>query len=138
MAAAPIALIGGAVVDVLGISPVAFGESIEANWAKHAVFDSEMVFQPVSGGEHVETLNLACRPHVYGGLENYRLLQTLCRTRASVPFIRMSGLVGSYFGLVAVQRVSREESRFAPDGAGWRWEFTAELIYLGLNIGGGF
>ena len=94
--------------------------------------------QPTGGGEHIETLALACRPLVHGGLENYVALRELCRARTPVPFIRMSGLVGNYFGLVAVQRLSREENRIAPGGAGWRWEFTAELLYLGIGVGGVF
>ncbi len=134
----PIALIGSSVVDVLGINPLGFSENMEANFVRHRVFGADLYVQPVGGGENVETLNLACRPHVYGGLENYVLLKELCRSRLPVPFIRMSGLVGSYSGLVVIQSISREENRIAPTGIGYRWEFTVELLYVGRNIGVGF
>lgn len=134
----PIAIIGGAMVEVIGLSAMGFAEVLEANWARHAVFDSEPYYQPVSGGDDVETLHLACRPHVHGGLANYQTLKALCKARQAVPFIRMSGLVGGYQGLVAVRTVSREETKIAPNGAGWRWEFTVELLYVGASAGGGF
>ncbi|MCC3246123.1 phage tail protein [Methylocystis sp. WRRC1] len=134
----PLALIGAATCEVIGISPMGFAETMEANWARHMVFDSEPYYQPVGGGEHRETLHLACRPHVMGGLDNYRALQRACRERRPVPFIRMSGLVGGYQGLVAVETVSKEEQRIAPDGMGWRWEFTVELLYVGETAGGVF
>ena len=134
----PLALIGPAVVEVIGVSPTGFGETMEAGWARHSVFGADMHFQPISGGENVETLQLAARPHVHGGLQNYRLLRELNASRQAVPFLRMSGIVGSYHGLVAVQRISRDEQRISPLGAGWRWEFTVELLYLGRNLGAGF
>lgn len=134
----PIALIGSSVVDVIGINPLGFSENMEANFALHRVFGADIYVQPVGGGENVETLNLACRPHVHGGLNNYLLLKELCGTRMPVPFIRMAGLVGSYSGLVVIQRISREENRIAPTGIGYRWEFNIELLYVGQNIGVGF
>jgi phage protein U len=134
----PLAVIGNALVEVIGLSPLGFAEEIEANWAAHGVFDSEPYYQPASGGDHVETLHLACRPHVMGGLENYSALKTHCKARDAVPFIRMSGLVGGYQGLVGVRRISKDERKIAPDGAGWRWEFTVELLHLGEHAGMGF
>lgn len=132
----PIAVIGGAMVEVIGLSPLGFAEVVEANWARHAVFGEEPYYQPASGGDAVETLHLACRPHVMGGLANYEALKRHCRRLEPVPFIRMSGLVGGYRGLVAVRSVSREETKIAPGGVGWRWEFTVELLYVGANAGG--
>lgn len=134
----PLAIIGPAIVEVIGLSPMGFAEVVEANWARHAVFDAAPYYQPVSGGDQVETLHLACRPHVMGGLEHYRALKAVCQARAPVPYIRMSGLVGGYQGLVAVRTVSKEETKIAPDGAGWRWEFTVELLYVGASAGVGF
>ena len=134
----PLALIGDATLEVIGLTPLGFAEVVEANWARHAVFDAEPFYQPVSGGDDVETLHLACRPHLMGGLENYQALKRHCKAREPVPFIRMSGLVGGYQGLVAVRTVSREENKIAPDGTGWRWEFTVELLYVGAQAGRGF
>ncbi|MBG0796864.1 phage tail protein [Methylocystis sp. L43] len=134
----PIALIGSAIVDVIGITPLGFGEIMEANWARHPVFDSDPYYQPASGGDHIETLHLACRPHIFGGLDNFQSLKRHCKAREPVPYIRMSGMVGGYQGLVAVQTVSREERRIAPGGVGWRWEFTIELLFIGEHAGGGF
>lgn len=134
----PIAIIGDAIVEVIGITPMGFAEVLEANWARHAVFDSEAYYQPVSGGDDVETLHLACRPHVMGGLDNYAALKRHCKAREPVPFIRMSGLVGGYQGLVALRTVSKEENKIAPDGTGWRWEFTIELLHIGEHAGMGF
>jgi phage protein U len=133
----PLALIGPATLEVIGLNPQGFDWSGEANWAAHPVFDSEPFYQPVSGGEESATLHLACRPHVYGGLENYQALKRILRTREPAPFIRMSGLVGGYQGLVGVRRLSSSESRIAPDGTGWRWEFTVELLFVGASAGGG-
>lgn len=132
----PIAVIGSALIEVIGLTPLGFAETMEAHIARHAVFDSEPFYQPASGGDHVETLRLACRPQVFGGLENYRALQRHCRAREPVPFIRLSGLVGGYQGLVFVTSVSKEETKIAPGGAGWRWEFVAELLYAGAHAGG--
>jgi len=134
----PLALIGSAIVEVIGLTPLGFAETMEANIARHAVFDSEPYYQPASGGDNIETLYLACRPHVFGGLDNHQALRRHCRERQPVPFIRMSGLVGGYMGLVFVQTVSREERRIGPGGVGWRWEFTVELLYAGQHAGGGF
>lgn len=134
----PLAIIGSALVDVIGLTPLGFAEVVEANWASHGVFDSERYYQPASGGDQVETLHLACRPHVMGGLDNYAALKGHCKARDAVPFIRMSGLVGGFQGLVAVRTVSKEEHKIAPDGAGWRWEFTVELLHIGEHAGMGF
>lgn len=134
----PLALVGDAMVEVIGLTPLGFAETMEGNIASHAVFDSEPYYQPVSGGDNVETLHLACRPHVFGGLQNYQALKRHCRERESVPFIRMSGVVGGYQGMVFVQTISREERRIAPGGAGWRWEFNIELLYARQHAGGGF
>jgi phage protein U len=134
----PLALIGSAFVEVIGLTPLGFAETMEANIASHPVFDSAPYYQPVGGGDHIETLYLACRPQVFGGLGNYQALKLLCHAREPVPYIRMSGLVGGYMGLVFVQTVSREERRIGPGGVGWRWEFTVELLYAGQHAGGGF
>ena len=133
----PLALIGPAIVEVIGINPTGFGANMEATFARHQVFGSELFIQPVGGGENVETLNLACRPHVHGGLENYSILQGLCRARLPVPYLRMSGLVGINNGLVVIQRIGRDENAIAPTGIGRRWEFTVELLHVGNATGVG-
>jgi phage protein U len=133
----PLALVGPATLEVIGFNPQGFGWEGEANIAAHPVFDSDIYYQPVSGGEEVETLHVACRPHVFGGLGNYEALKGIMKSRKPVPYIRMSGLVGGYRGLVLVRRVSKDERKIAPDGAGWRWEFMAELVFAGASGGGG-
>lgn len=129
----PLAVIGPSVLEVIGLNPQGFDWQGTAVWASHPVFDDEPFYQPTAGGEETETLHLACRPHVMGGLENYEALKLIMRARQPVPFIRMSGMVGGYQGLVGVRQVSKEERKIAPNGAGYRWEFTAELLYVGRN-----
>jgi phage protein U len=134
----PLAIIGDAIVEVIGISPLIYARVNEANWPGHAVFDGEPYYQPTSRDDKVETLHLACRPHLMGGLDNHLALERHCERLEPVPFIRMSGLVGGFQGMVAVRTVSKEEAKIAPDGAGWRWEFTVELLYIGEIAGTGF
>lgn len=134
----PLAIVGSAIAEVIGMSPMGFAEVAEANWASHGVFGGERYYQPASLGDNVTTLHLACRPHVMGGLENYAALKRHCRQLEPVPFIRMSGLVGGFQGMVAVRTVSKEENRIAPDGTGYRWEFTVELLHIGEMAGMGF
>ena len=134
----PIAIIGDALVEVLGLSPMGFARTMDANWAAHPVFEGAPYYQPTALGDRIETLHLACRPHVMGGLDNHIALERHCARLEPVPFIRMSGLVGGFQGMVAVKTVSKEETKIAPGGAGWRWEFTVELLYIGEQAGAGF
>lgn len=134
----PIALIGPATLDMIGVTPLGFAEVMEARWPGKPVFGGEPVYQPTGLGDHMETLHLACRPHVFGGLENYEALKALCSSQTPSTFVRMLGLVGVNMGLVGIRTVSREEQKIAPGGVGWRWEFTVELLYLGQHAGGGF
>lgn len=134
--AIPLALIGPAVLEVIGLNPQGFDWTGAAVWASHPVFDDAPFLQPTAGGEETEMLHLACRPHVMGGLAAYEALKGVMRAREPVPYVRMSGLVGGYMGLVGLRQLSSSERKLAPDGTGYRWEFTAELIYVGRNAKG--
>lgn len=134
----PLALIGSAVLEVIGLNPTGVDWSGEANWPGHAIFDSEPFYQPTGRGDETTTLTLAARPHVMGGLGNYEMLRSHWRRQDVVPFIRLSGMVGQYLGDVGVKKLSAHEERLAPDGIGRRWEFTAELLHLGRHAAGGF
>ncbi|MBY6244031.1 phage tail protein, partial [Methylosinus sp. Sm6] len=100
----PLAVIGPAVLEVIGINPQGFDRSDSALWPSHPVFDDDPFIQPTAGGESTETVHLACRPHVMGGLANYEALKGVLRARQPVPFLRMSGLVGGYMGMVGVRQ----------------------------------
>jgi phage protein U len=132
----PLALIGSAVLETIGFNPQGFEYAGEAIWATHLVFDEEPFHQSTAGGEETETVYLACRPHVFGGLQNYEALKSDMRKREAVPFIRLTrGFRGSYQGLVGVRSLSKAERKIAPGGMGYRWEFTAELLYVGRQAG---
>ncbi len=135
----PVALIGAALVEVIGLAPEGFDWSTEATWASMDVFDSEPFYQPTAGGETTETVTLACRPHVTGGTVPINILKQQCKMRIAVPFIRLTGgTIGQFMGMVAIKRLSREEKKIAPGGTGYRMEVKAELLYVGRNMGGGF
>lgn len=134
----PLAMIGAAVLEVIGLNPQGIDEEIEITWAGLPVFDDDVFWQATANGEERFTLKLACRPHVMGGLDQYAALKQQAKAREPVPYLRMIGGGASYEGLVGIRRLSRSEQRLAPDGRGWRNEFSIELIKIGRNSEGGF
>ena len=135
----PLAMIGEAILEVIGLNLQGIDEDGSATWAGLAVFDDDMFWQATAGGEKTITLRLACRPHVTGGLDQYEALKRVRDARAPVDFLRMIGSSAEYQGRVGVRRVGRQERKLAPDGRGWQQEFTCELIVMGRNSeGAGF
>jgi len=134
----PLALIGAAVVEVIGLNPSKFDWRGEANWPSQAIFGQNPLYQPTGLGDQVTTVTLAARPHVMGGLGNYEALRSHFRAQDVVPFIRLVGLIGVYEGDVGIRSLSSTEEKLAPDGVGRRWEFTAELLHVGLLAAGSF
>ena len=135
---APLAMIGAAMLEVIGLNPQGIDEDGEATIAELAVFDDDPFLQATANGAEKFTLKLACRPHVMGGLDAYEILKTQRRAREPVPYLRMYGFSAEFEGLVYIRRMSRSETKIAPSGMGWRHEFSDELIKLGRNSEGGF
>lgn len=134
----PLALIGGAVLEVIGFNPTRFEWSGEANWPSQPIFGGEPLYQPTGLGDQITTVTLAARPNVMGGLDNYRALREHFRAQDVVPFIRLSGLIGIYEGDVGIKSLSATEEKLAPNGLGRRWEFTAALLHVGQRAAGSF
>lgn len=135
----PLAMIGEAMLEVIGLNPQLIDEDGAAVWAGLKVFDDDVFWQPTANGEKTITLRLACRPHVTGGLDQYEALKRVRDAREPVDFIRMIGSSAEYQGRVGVRRVTRAERKLAPDGRGWMQEFSCELVVMGRNSeGGGF
>lgn len=133
----PLAIIGDAILEVIGFNPSEFDYSSEAEWVGHKVFDGEMFWQPTAGGEQTLTVKLAARPHIMGGLIQYAVLKQHHIARDVVPFIRLtSGWAGEMIGNVGVRRLGHTETKLAPDGVGRRHEFEVGLILVGQMAGG--
>ena len=136
----PLCAIGGAVLEVIGLNPRAFEGSQEANWPAHEVFGEEPYYQPTGLGERTMKVRLAARPHMMGGLGAFAALERHLQTQDVVPFIRLTGIgprpAGRFMGDVTVRRLSSKEEKLAPNGVGWRWEFDAELLFVGAREGG--
>lgn len=135
----PLCAIGNAILEVIGLNPQRIGYRSEARWPEQAVFDDEPFYQPTGMGPRIITLHLAARPHVMGGMENYAALKAHHEAQDVVPYIRLAaGLVGEVAAEVAIQRLSHEEEKLAPDGVGRRHEFDVELLIVGRMAGGLF
>lgn len=135
----PLALIGGAVLEVIGLNPTSFDNEAEGNIASSNIFGEKPFHQPTGMGNETETVHLATRPHIMGGLGTVEILKAHRDAQDVVPFIRLNGsVIGAFKGMVIVKKVSTEEKNIAPGGMGWRWEFTVELLYVGENAGGLF
>jgi len=132
--------IGDARLEVIGLNPQEFQTDTEPTWSDDAVFGEGNFYQPTSRGEETVTLRLATRPHTHGGLDQYAILKRHCRNLDVVMFMRLmaaaSGLpVGEVMGNVFIRSLSAEEKKIAPDGIGWRYECTAELVFVGEMAG---
>lgn len=141
----PLCCIGDAVLEVIGLNPQHFSSRSKANWPSQEVFDDEPFVQPTGLGARTVTVRLAARPHVMGGLDQVAVLRRHHQAQDVVPFIRLSGLAssallpaGDVIADVGIEDISAEESRPAPDGIGYRWEFEVQLIVVGRNAGFGF
>lgn len=134
---APLCAIGGAILEAVGLAPVSFGYRSESRWAAQPVFGGDVYYQPTGLGERIMPLRLAARPHVMGGLLQYRILKAHHEAQDVVPYIRLTAaLVGDVGPNVAIRRLSHNEEKIAPDGTGRRWEFDVELLLVGDQAGG--
>ena len=128
-------LLGSAVLEVIGLNPREISWEITANWPGIPIFGSSPVYQATGLGDEKITLTLATRPHVLGGLDQWGTLQGHARNQDIIPYIRLNAdFSGSFLGNVGITRLSSRESKLAPDGVGYRWEFTVELLNLGAQI----
>lgn len=131
--------IGDARLEVIGLNPQGFEASTEPTWADDAVFGEGNFYQPTSRGEEVLTLTLATRPHTHGGLGQYAILKRHCQRLDIVMFMRLTGAsglpVGEVMGNVFIRKLSSEEKKIAPGGIGYRYECTAELVFVGERAG---
>jgi phage protein U len=132
----PLARIGPASLETIGFNPQGFEYRASARWPGQAVFGGGIVYQRTGMGEQSIVVRLACRPHVMGGLANYRILKQIMLTQQVVPFIRLGmGMVADVLDDVGVRDLSHIEEKLAPDGLGYRHEFDAELIVVGREFG---
>ncbi|MGC5778837.1 phage tail protein [Methylobacterium sp. NFXW15] len=127
----------------IGLNPQDYKYDGQAVIAVHQPFDDEPFYQPTAMGEETLTITLATRPHVFGGLRNWEILRAHMKRRDVVPFVRLYGIagglgfpVGELVGDVLVRHVTGTEGKSAPDGLGYRHEFTAELVFVGQRAGG--
>lgn len=134
----PLAMIGPCIVEVLGFNAQEVAWKGEANWPSQQIFQGAPFYQPTGLADETTTLSLAARPHAMGGLDNYAALKEVWRNQDVVPFLRMYGFTAEFVDLVAVKSLSAAEQKIAPDGRGWRWEFSAELLHVGEHAAGGF
>ena len=135
----PLCAIGDAVLEVIGLNPRRFAYRSEANWPGQPVFDGEPFYQPTGMGDRVLHLDLAARPHVMGGLDQYAIIKRHHEAQDVVDYIRLAaGYVGEVGGMVTVRRLSHTEEKLAPDGIGYRHEFDVELLLVGHRAGGLF
>ncbi len=128
-------LLGGAVIERIGLNPQGIDWEIEAHWPNRSIFQSRPLYQPTGLGEEITRLRLAARPHVMGGLNNFYALQAHARNQDVIPMIRLNAnFSGSYLGNFGIRRLSSHERKLATDGVGYRWEFAVELINLGTVL----
>ncbi len=138
----PLCLIGHCVAERIGLNPREYKYDGQAVIAAHQLFDAEPFYQPTAMGEETVTVTLATRPHVFGGLRNWEALRAHMRARDVVPFFRLYGAegggfpIGDFLGDVVVRHLTGTEGKSAPDGLGYRHEFTAELLFVGGRAGG--
>ena len=134
----PLVAIGGAVLEVIGLSPTSIGYRSEARWPGQDVFDDDPFYQATGMGERCFRLKLAARPHTMGGLGQYQVLKAHHERQDVVPFIRLAaGQVGEVYEDVAVTEIGHEEEKIAPDGVGRRHAFDVKLLVVGRHAGGG-
>lgn len=132
-----VAVIGSAIVEVVGLNPQEFEEESEGLWPHSTVFGDGPFYQDTGSGEAKLRLKLAARPHLMGGLDAFEALKKHERARDVVPYIRIGGaLAGSVIGEVAVKRVKRVESKLAPDRRGRRHDIEVELLLVGSQASG--
>ncbi len=133
MSGALIAL-GSAVLEVIGLNPQSIDWSKEYHWPGRPIFGSSPLYQATGTGDEILCLRLATRPHVMGGLDQWAAIQAQADAQAVIPYIRLNGdMSGSFMGNVGIKRLSSSERKLAPDGMGYRWEFTVELLNLGFQ-----
>lgn len=139
----PLCMIGAAVFERIGLNPTGFKRVQQATLAEHQVFDDVPFYQPTAMGSRKITVELATRPHIFGGLQNIAILRAQQKALAIVPFMRLYGVqtglvfpVGQFDGDVFIDEISETESKLAPDGIGYRHEFTVELTLVGARAGG--
>jgi len=139
----PLCVIGDCVAERIGLNPRDYKYDGQMVVATHQVFDDEPFHQPTAMGEEKITVTLATRPHVFGGLQNWEALRRHMKAREVVPYFRLYGMetgggfpVADFVGDVLVQHLTGSEGKQAPDGLGFRHEFTAELLLVGSRAGG--
>ncbi len=126
-------MLGDALLEVIGLNPQGIDWAFEAHWPGRAIFQSEMLYQATGLGEETLMLRLAARPHVMGGLDQWDVLKAHGRNQDVISYIRLNAdASGSFMGNVGIRRLSSREEKLAPDGVGYRWEFTVELLNLGF------
>jgi phage protein U len=132
MSGALIAL-GAAVLEVIGLNPQGIEWEKDYHWPGRPIFGGSPLYQPTGFGDETLTLQLATRPHIMGGLDQWAILQAQADALLPIPYIRLNGdLSGSFMGNVGIIRLSSWERKLAPDGMGYRWEFSVKLLNLGF------
>lgn len=134
----PLAAVGGATFEILGLNPGEFDYAAEASWPSDQIAGRGPLYQATGLGERVLTIAAMARPHVTGGLGSYAALKALMESQQVVPFVRLgANLVGEVAGAVFVRHLRHREGKQAPDGVGYKHEFEFELVFVdSLEAGG--
>lgn len=127
-------MLGSAVLERIGLNPQGIQWDLECHWPGRPIFQGSPLYQPTGLGDEVVRLQLATRPHVMGGLDQWSTIQNHARNQDVISYIRLNAnFSGSFLGNVGIRRLSSGEQKLAPDGVGYRWVFSVELLNLGFQ-----